>query len=396
MTTTRAAALTVGALLGPSLLVVPGLAAAVAGPASLLGWSALLALSGLLAWVFAVLGSRVRATGGSGVADYAAAGLGPRGGRAVGWAFLVGVVLGAPFVSLAGGSYVAAATGGGRDTALLAAGGLLLTAAGLTSAGARQSSAVQLVLVAVLLVVIVVAVVGSAPRLSLENWTPFAPHGTGSIARSSVVLMLSFVGWEVSASVAAQLRDPRRLPRVLGLAFAVTTVLYLGLAVSVVGVLGPRGGATALSGLLDVAVGRAGPVVAAVAAVVLTLAGINAYLSAAAELASRAWASAPRTVVQLAVLVAGAALLTLVGAGQLSLADVAGVPVALFLTVYLGCTASAVQQLEGPVRVAAAVAFAASLVVLVASGWAALGALLVVVVALVRPAPAGVGPSLPA
>ena len=54
LSTPAGIALYVGALLGPSLLLLPGLAARIAGPASLVAWLVLLVLSGLLAWVFLV------------------------------------------------------------------------------------------------------------------------------------------------------------------------------------------------------------------------------------------------------------------------------------------------------------------------------------------------------
>ncbi|MDQ6851932.1 MAG: amino acid transporter, partial [Actinomycetota bacterium] len=74
--TGRATALYIGALLGPGLLLLPGLAASLAGPASVLAWLGLLAVSGLLAWVFSSLGARFPGRGGA--AGYAAAGLGDR------------------------------------------------------------------------------------------------------------------------------------------------------------------------------------------------------------------------------------------------------------------------------------------------------------------------------
>ena len=88
LTTSRGAALYIGALLGPGLLLLPGLAAAEAGPASILAWLALLGLSGLFAAVFAALGRHVPSAGG--VMGYVTAGLGPRAGRATGWMFLAG------------------------------------------------------------------------------------------------------------------------------------------------------------------------------------------------------------------------------------------------------------------------------------------------------------------
>ena len=57
LTTSRGAALYIGAILGPGLLLLPGLAAAEAGPASILAWIALLGLSGLFAAVIRLLAS---------------------------------------------------------------------------------------------------------------------------------------------------------------------------------------------------------------------------------------------------------------------------------------------------------------------------------------------------
>src|SRR5689334_18865843 len=64
LSTARASALYVGALLGPSLLLLPGLAAELAGPAAILAWLLLLIVSAMLARVFTVLGTRFRSAGG--------------------------------------------------------------------------------------------------------------------------------------------------------------------------------------------------------------------------------------------------------------------------------------------------------------------------------------------
>ncbi len=205
LSTTRGAALYIGALLGPSLLLLPGLGAALAGPASILAWVGLLAVSGLLARVFVALGTRFPS--GGGVIAYAGAGLGERAGSAVGWCFLAGAVLGAPVVCLLGGSYVAALIGGGRGTSVAAAALLLLVVVALTFAGARATTTVQLVLVAVLVVLVAVAVAGSARAVRAAHWTPFAPHGWASLGSAASVLTSVFheggrrVGRERSAPV---------------------------------------------------------------------------------------------------------------------------------------------------------------------------------------------------
>jgi amino acid efflux transporter len=165
---------------------------------------------------------------------------------------------------------------------------------------------------------------------------------------------------------------------VIGIAFAVTAIVYLALAATTIGVLGDRAGsAVPLADLLRVAVGSAGPVIAALAAVALTLAATNAYLSGAAALATELRASRkPRTGrplgLQLGIAATSVLLLGGVATGIVTTAQLVAVPTALFLTVYLGCTAAAVRVLSGKVRIAAAASCVAVAGVLAFSGWAAL------------------------
>ncbi|WP_186783939.1 amino acid permease [Streptomyces sp. CBG33] len=226
------------------------------------GEGGLLLLSGLIALVFTRLGTR--AGSATGVAGYTAAGLGPRAGQAAAWCFLAGVVTGAPVVCLIGGAYVAELLGAGGRTAYVAALCLLVLVLAVRLGGVRTGTGLQLVLVAVLVTLVVVAVAGAAPGARAAHWTPFAPDGWAGVARAASPLMLAFVGWEAVAPLTARLRDPRRqLPRVVGTAFAVTALLYLGLAVATVAVLGSRaGGPVPLAGAVRLAAGAACAVVA--------------------------------------------------------------------------------------------------------------------------------------
>ena len=403
----RGTALYVGALLGPGLLLLPGLAARAAGPASILAWAGLLVVSALLAVVFATLGRAH--PDARGVAGYAAAGLGPAAGRVVSWCFLAGVVGGAPVVCLIGASYVTGLTGGGLLARCMVGAALLLVVLALTLGGMRASSTAQLVLVTLLIVIIAVAVAGSAPAARAGNWTPFAPHGWAAIGRAAAVLMLSFAGWEAVAPLTARFRDPgRQLPRVIGAAFGVTAVLYLSLAVTTIAVLGPAAATDVpLADLLVRAAGETGRVAAAVAAVVLTLGTVNAYLSGAAALARQlaggaseagvtpgargafgaskaGGATGPRGVVEAgeagrgragtwpflaASALAGLVVIGLYAAGLVGTTQLIGLPTTLFLVVYLGCTVSAARTLRGWTRGAAVASALAVLVVLAFCGW---------------------------
>jgi amino acid efflux transporter len=377
LTTSRGAALYIGALLGPGLLLLPGLAAAEAGPASILAWLGLLVLSGLFAAVFSTLGRRIPSAGG--VMGYVAAGLGPRAGRATGWVFLAGVVGGAPIVCLIGASYVTDLTGGGQLARAAVAAALLLTVIALAAGGLRTSTAAQLVLVSLLTGVVVVAVAGSATAARSANWTPFAPHGWLTVGSAAATLMFSFVGWEAVAPLTTRFADPsRQLPRAVAIALAVTTALYLGLAVATISVLGPRAATDVpLAGLLSRAVGTAGPGIAAVAAIVLTLGATNAYISGAAAVAGQlahaggdSHGSGPRRRLLAAIGAAGLLLIIGYGLRLVSTAALVAVPTALFLAVYLGAMAAAVRVLRGPVRVAAVPGGLAVAVMLGFCGWA--------------------------
>jgi amino acid efflux transporter len=171
-------------------------------------------------------------------------------------------------------------------------------------------------------------------------------------------------------------------------ALAVTSALYLGLAVVTVGVLGPRAVTMVpLAGLLQRAVGTAGPVVAAVAAVVLTLGTTNAYINGAATMAGQlsrgradgrdgaddgegSGARRPPLRLLAAIAASGLLLITLYGIGAVNPASLVAIPTALFLAVYLASMVAAVRVLSGPARWAAAVAAAAVAGMLGCCGWA--------------------------
>jgi amino acid efflux transporter len=385
LSTVRGAALYIGALLGPGLLLLPGLAVTVAGPASLLAWVALLVLSALFAVVFAAFGLRFPSAGG--VIGYVTAGFGPRAGLAAGWCFLAGVVAGAPVVCLIGASYVTQLTGGGQLARAGVGALLLLVLLALAKGGLRASAAAQLLLVGLLVGVVAVAVAGTAGSVRAANWTPFAPHGWLAVPHAAAILMLSFVGWEAVAPLTTAFRDPaRQLTRVVAIALAVTSALYLGLAIVTIGVLGP-GAATIvpLAELLQRAIGPAGTAAAAVAAVVLTLGSVNAYISGGAvtaghlTLPQRSGEAQPAPWFLPAVAASGLLLITLYGLGVVSPAALVAIPTTLFLAVYLGCMVSAARVLPGPARWAAVPASAAVAVMLACCGWAlALPALIAV------------------
>ena len=189
--------------------------------------------------------------------------------------------------------------------------------------------------------------------------------------------MFSFIGWEAVSHLVGDLRDPdHQLPRAIAGALAIVVVLYLGLAVATVGVLGTSApSATPLADLAGAGFGEAGRTATGVVAAFLTMGTMNAYVAAAApargsarrEGSAPAWlARTPRFLAALALV--GAALLIPLGTELIDEEALVRACSTLFVAVYVIATAAGVRLLSGLARAAAAVALAAVAAVFAFSG----------------------------
>ncbi len=278
-------AIFVGAVLGPGVLALPALAAHAAGPASILAWLGLLALSVPVATTFAALGARH--PDGGGVATYVTRAFGDWAAAPVGWWFYFMIPVGAPAAAWIGAQYVAPELGLGRTGVGVVTVAILCAAFGANYVGLRLSGRLQLVLAGLLVLLLLVTVLTAAPALRAGHLTPFAPHGWAAIGTAGGVLFFAFAGWEAASHLSAEFRDPhRQLPRATALTLLIVSALYLGLAVTTVGVLGATAGDTdvPLTLLLHAGIGGAAGPLTAVAAILLTLGTINTYLAGASRL----------------------------------------------------------------------------------------------------------------
>jgi amino acid efflux transporter len=369
----RGAALYVGALIGPGILLVPALAAQTAGAASIVAWAALLLLSAPLAVTFAALGVRHPVAGG--VSAYVREGFGDTAAAITGGWFLTAVILGGPAVALIGGFYVADLTGSGTPVA--AAVGLAMFGAVLiaNAFGLRVSSGFQLGLSSVLIVVMAIAVGVALPSRGGDNWQPFAPHGWWAVGTAANILVWLFIGWEAVAQMAGDFRRPSRdLPRAMALAFGLVSVLYVGLAVATIGVSAGTSSRVPLADLISVGFGHAGRDATAVLAVALTMGTMNVYMGGSAKLAAAlaaeralprwlagdAYRSVPRRPLVL-IGATGVAILSGLVAGLSSTDDLVRATAACFIAVYVLAILSALRILAGRIRLAAAAALVLTL-----------------------------------
>jgi len=231
ITLPQATALYAGSVIGAGVLVLPGVAARLAGPASLLAWLAVVLLGVPIALTFASLAARFPAAGG--VAAFTERAFGPAVSTVVGWFYFFAASLAQAAVALTGGHYVASAWG---VDPYLVAGLILAGAVGTNVYGIRVSAGAQLGLSAAVVAVLVAAAAFALPRVEAAAFTPFAPHGWSAVGAAAVMVFFSCFGWEAITHLSAEFRDPARdAVRATLLAVAAVTVVYLGTAFAVVG-----------------------------------------------------------------------------------------------------------------------------------------------------------------
>lgn len=283
---------------------------------------------------------------------------------------------------------MAAALGGGETTTAITGAVLILVVTVTNAFGLRVSGRLQLVLAALLVTLLLTAVVAALPHLRWENLRPFAPHGWLAVGPAAALLVWSFAGWEAITHLAADFRRPKRdLPRAATIAVIVVGLLYLGIAAATVLVLGPAAGSSEapLAELLALGIGGEVHLLAAVAALLLTLGTMNAYFAGAAKLGAAlgrdgalpVWldrgtsaGEVPRRSLLLVSALAGLALAVAVVAG-IGPKPLVLLTTGCFVLVYALGTAAALRLLPrgGWARRCALLALVAVTALLVLTGW---------------------------
>ena len=278
-------ALYIASVLGTGILVLPGLAAAVAGPASIVAVAAVLVLSIPLAGTFAALAARYPDAGG--VASYVRRTLGDTAARMTGYWFFFGVCIGAPVLAVLGGEYIVAVLGVDRAAVPIIALAIFVPPFVANWFGVRVAGWVQFALTGLLITTVVGVVTVTFPAVEPGNFEPFMPNGWAGVGTAISLFVWAFAGWEVGTHIAAEFKNPRRtIPLATGIAIVVVGAGYLALQVVTVGVLGDRAGVgvVPLLDLVETTAPGIGPTLVAIVTGIVCLGVMNAYLPAFAKL----------------------------------------------------------------------------------------------------------------
>jgi APA family basic amino acid/polyamine antiporter len=216
-----------GSMMGAGVFVVFQPAAQVAGAGLLLGLVIAAVVACCNAMSSAQLAAQLPSAGGTYV--YGRELIGPWWGFAAGWSFVVGKTASAAAMAVAFAAY-ATPPEWSRPVAALAVGLVVVTnCLGVT----RTATATRVIVVGVLLVLAVV--VGSGvvgPEAGSAGVGPLGFDASPlAVLQSAGLLFFAFAGYARIATLGEEVRDPARtIPRAIGIAFAVTVVVYAAVA----------------------------------------------------------------------------------------------------------------------------------------------------------------------
>ena len=271
-------ALYVSSVLGSGILVLPGLAAQIAGPASLLAWALLGIASVPFALTFATLSARRPESGG--VYGFAKEAFGPGAALVTGWLFALWLFTGAPAVALIAASYLGYAFPLDRPETFLLGFGILAVAYLINYRGIAVSTKVQLAVIVSIIALLLVTIALSGTRVRSGNFAPFLPFGLVPVGTAAALIFWSFLGYENVSNVAEEFADPvRDFPRSVYASAALVGSLYFAVAFVTVGTAAyAAGGSIApFAAILGNVLGTYGAEGTALLAVFIIFGVVNAY-----------------------------------------------------------------------------------------------------------------------
>ncbi|EOS56644.1 APC family permease [Paenibacillus barengoltzii] len=390
----QAIALYIGAVLGSGVLIVPGLAAEMAGPASLLAWGFMTLLILPMALSMGLLSAKYPNAGG--VSHFVTLAYGEKAGTLVGWFFLMSVPIGAPVAALTGAGYLTAALGWGEGAKLAVAAAMLAAGLVMNWIGMQLAGKIQIAVVIAIAAVLIFAFGAALPRMESIHFTPFMPKGWLSVGQAASMLFWCFIGWEAVSHMSEEFKDPQKAAiKGVTAAAIIVGILYFLSALATVGTQSYLKGdsESSMVWIISQPLGSWGGIVAGVTGLFICMAGIIAYTGAAARVAyamsregnaPKWWNSlSPRfhtpTGSLLFLMFCFIAVMLLYGTGTISLSTLIQFPNATFILTYMGGCAAGIRLLKGS-RIGVVlswISFAATAIVFPFTGWAMLYPLLI-------------------
>lgn len=276
LTLSDAVGVGLGAIIGAGIFVVTGVAAGISGPAFLIG----LMIAGTIA-VFNALSSAQLAVVypfSGGTYEYGYRLLKPAYGFAAGWMFLVSKLSAAGVVAIGFGHYFHQLVPVANPMTISLFAILLLTLANYY--GVKKAGKMNGVIVLITLLSLLYLVLSGLPEVKAQNFRPFSPYGNAAISEASALLFFAFTGYARIATLAEEVTHPEKtIPRAILITLFCALVLYAGVSIVAVGVIGTHKMAESVSPLQKVAASLQSPYILLIITIGASTAMLGVLLS---------------------------------------------------------------------------------------------------------------------
>ena len=273
----------VGTMIGAGIFVLPGIVAENAGPAGMISFLIGGAVSLLTALSLSELATGMPKAGGS--YYYVNTALGSFFGSVVGWSMWGGLMFATAFYMLGFGQYVTYFWGDVpvAGLALVMATLLILV----NYRGVKEAGSLQNLIVILLIGFILVFLAFGVFNIDWGVFRPFNPNGWGAVASTAATVYVSFIGFEVIATSAEEIKNPgRNLPLSMIASVLTPAVFYVLVMLVSTGVLPIQKLATSYIPVADVAsqyLGTFGALMMVLGAMLATVSSANASILSAAR-----------------------------------------------------------------------------------------------------------------
>ncbi|MEG7967280.1 MULTISPECIES: APC family permease [Bacillus cereus group] len=232
----KGTALYVGAVLGSGILILPGMTASVAEGNAIVSWLVMISLSIPLAFTFSFLSIEYPSAGG--IATFSEKAFGKNIGAIIGWCFFIAGSVGQIVVSMTGGMYIVRVFALSSYFSYVIALIILSISIGFNLYGLKMSGVFQVCIGVLTFFILLITIISSLPYIEMKNINiHISMHEINPILNASLLIFWSFFGWEAIASLAPEFKTPRKRNIIFSTGFAIVIigVLYIGIALSVIG-----------------------------------------------------------------------------------------------------------------------------------------------------------------
>jgi amino acid transporter len=270
----------VGGTVGSGIFVVPGVAAQLSGPASLLAWAAVAVSASCVVLSLAFIAFRF--TGSYSFYELFESVFGVKVAVLLMSLYLVASVFGIATIAAGIGQYLEYF---GISQVLPVEAGIIIAFCLLNIRGIALSGKTEDILTILKIAPLVIIALLLLPFVRWDNFVPGEPVTSAGIFATIIIVYWPFTGFEISALMVSETKDPALIRRSLLLVMLIVVSLYLILNIALIGSLGSQVLAASPAPIATAA-GLIFPysgIVVAVIGIVAMLSAINAYIIASSR-----------------------------------------------------------------------------------------------------------------